>query len=220
MSRNKRCILCNQLLPSEREDINTNNMFKNSQTFTDSKYFRLLACSLTYDKNHSLTSVSNNADEIRSSPIHSVNSAENIINLLNDNSNNNTEYMNAHPTITIASKEELRNDNERKSSEEENSTSKDNDDKNNEGNNSEGSATYLSSSSFNNGYYERFFIERKKLGRGYRGSVFLCHHVLDQVFLGEYAIKKVAVGKYSFHSKQYNIIKMKYNQLLLYKLYL
>jgi serine/threonine protein kinase len=37
-------------------------------------------------------------------------------------------------------------------------------------------------------------LNGKKLGRGFRGSVFLCHHVLDQVFLGEYAIKKVAVG--------------------------
>ncbi|CAG8577849.1 8175_t:CDS:10 [Acaulospora morrowiae] len=52
----------------------------------------------------------------------------------------------------------------------------------------------LSQSSFNQGYYERFFIEEKKLGRGYRGSVYLCKHVLDNVPLGEYAIKKVAVG--------------------------
>ncbi|CAG8763681.1 14956_t:CDS:2, partial [Racocetra persica] len=52
----------------------------------------------------------------------------------------------------------------------------------------------LSESSFNQGYYERFFIEERKLGRGSRGSVFLCKHVLDNVHLGEYAIKKVAVG--------------------------
>jgi hypothetical protein len=32
----------------------------------------------------------------------------------------------------------------------------------------------LSESSFNQGYYEKFFIEEKKLGRGFRGSVFLC----------------------------------------------
>ncbi|CAG8733700.1 16705_t:CDS:2, partial [Cetraspora pellucida] len=50
-----------------------------------------------------------------------------------------------------------------------------------------------SESSFNQGYYERFFIEERKLGRGSRGSVFLCKHVLDNVHLGEYAIKKVAV---------------------------
>ncbi|CAG8620906.1 10447_t:CDS:10, partial [Gigaspora margarita] len=52
----------------------------------------------------------------------------------------------------------------------------------------------LSESSFNQGYYRRFFIEERKLGRGSRGSVFLCKHVLDSVHLGEYAIKKVAVG--------------------------
>ncbi|CAG8456773.1 13914_t:CDS:10, partial [Dentiscutata heterogama] len=52
----------------------------------------------------------------------------------------------------------------------------------------------LSESSFNQGYYQRFFIEERKLGRGSRGSVFLCKHVLDNVHLGEYAIKKVAVG--------------------------
>ncbi|CAI2173717.1 18062_t:CDS:10 [Funneliformis geosporum] len=52
----------------------------------------------------------------------------------------------------------------------------------------------LSQNSFNQGYYERFFIEEKKLGRGFRGSVYLCKHILDNVHLGEYAVKKVAVG--------------------------
>ncbi|CAG8467270.1 8906_t:CDS:10 [Diversispora eburnea] len=52
----------------------------------------------------------------------------------------------------------------------------------------------LSQSSFNQGYYQRFFIEEKQLGKGFRGSVYLCKHVLDNVPLGEYAIKKVAVG--------------------------
>jgi len=53
---------------------------------------------------------------------------------------------------------------------------------------------HLSSGSFNQGYYERFFVEQQKLGRGYRGSVFLCQHVLDSVPLATYAVKKVAVG--------------------------
>lgn len=35
----------------------------------------------------------------------------------------------------------------------------------------------LSDSSFNQGYYDRFFVEERKLGRGLRGSVFLCQHV-------------------------------------------
>ncbi|KAI1318513.1 putative serine/threonine-protein kinase iks1 [Mortierella claussenii] len=56
------------------------------------------------------------------------------------------------------------------------------------------SAAHLSHDALNQGYYERFFMEQKKLGRGFRGSVFLCQHVLDGIHLGEYAIKKVAVG--------------------------
>ncbi|ORY06293.1 kinase-like protein [Basidiobolus meristosporus CBS 931.73] len=56
------------------------------------------------------------------------------------------------------------------------------------------SQSHLSANSFNQGYYRRFFIEEKKLGRGFRGSVFLCQHVLDNVYLGQYAVKKVAIG--------------------------
>ncbi|PVU90807.1 hypothetical protein BB560_006176 [Smittium megazygosporum] len=52
----------------------------------------------------------------------------------------------------------------------------------------------LNETSFNNGYYKRFFIEGTQLGKGLRGSVFHCQHVLENVLLGEYAIKKVAVG--------------------------
>ncbi|KAJ2089601.1 putative serine/threonine-protein kinase iks1 [Coemansia sp. RSA 487] len=52
----------------------------------------------------------------------------------------------------------------------------------------------VSAKSFNQGYYERFFTEQNKLGKGLRGSVFSCQHVLDGVFLGHYAVKKVAVG--------------------------
>ncbi|KAG0243201.1 putative serine/threonine-protein kinase iks1 [Mortierella sp. GBA43] len=55
-------------------------------------------------------------------------------------------------------------------------------------------SSQLSHDALNQGYYERFFVEQKKLGKGYRGSVFLCQHVLDGIHLGEYAIKKVAVG--------------------------
>ncbi|KAJ3300537.1 putative serine/threonine-protein kinase iks1 [Borealophlyctis nickersoniae] len=52
----------------------------------------------------------------------------------------------------------------------------------------------LSDSSFNQGYYDRFFVEERKLGRGFRGSVFLCQHVLDQVPLGQFAVKAIPVG--------------------------
>ena len=53
---------------------------------------------------------------------------------------------------------------------------------------------HLSKSSFNQGYYEKFFIEIKKLGRGQRGSVFLVQHVLDSIYLGDYAAKSIPIG--------------------------
>lgn len=46
----------------------------------------------------------------------------------------------------------------------------------------------------NTGYYARFFTETQALGSGSFGSVFLCRHVLDDLALGDYAVKKVAVG--------------------------
>ncbi|KAI7866251.1 kinase-like domain-containing protein [Spinellus fusiger] len=54
--------------------------------------------------------------------------------------------------------------------------------------------TPLNANAFNHGYYENFFVEVKKLGRGFRGSVYLCSHELDGVTLGHYAVKKVAIG--------------------------
>mmetsp|Transcript_5416 Transcript_5416/g.23033 ORF Transcript_5416/g.23033 Transcript_5416/m.23033 type:complete len:596 (-) Transcript_5416:787-2574(-) len=52
----------------------------------------------------------------------------------------------------------------------------------------------LGADSLNEGYYERFFLEEKRLGSGSRGSVFLCQHVMDNVQLGRYAVKKISVG--------------------------
>ncbi|KAG0172187.1 putative serine/threonine-protein kinase iks1 [Apophysomyces sp. BC1015] len=52
----------------------------------------------------------------------------------------------------------------------------------------------LNVNAFNQGYYAKFFVEKRKLGRGFRGSVYLCEHELDGVKLGKYAIKKVAIG--------------------------
>jgi hypothetical protein len=52
----------------------------------------------------------------------------------------------------------------------------------------------LEKSSLNQGYYERFFIEQKRLGRGHGGCVFLCLHVLNGISLGQFAVKKVPVG--------------------------
>lgn len=47
------------------------------------------------------------------------------------------------------------------------------------------------------GYYSRFFVELKQLGRGARGQVFLCQHVLNGNKLGKYAIKKIPVGDHA-----------------------
>lgn len=56
---------------------------------------------------------------------------------------------------------------------------------------------HIPASVFNQGYYERFFREVGKLGRGYRGAVFQCRHVLldPLVVVGDYAVKKIPVGK-------------------------
>jgi serine/threonine protein kinase len=52
----------------------------------------------------------------------------------------------------------------------------------------------LPKTAFNTGYYVHFFREERKLGSGGFGSVFLVTHLLDEVLLGQYALKKVAVG--------------------------
>jgi serine/threonine protein kinase len=44
------------------------------------------------------------------------------------------------------------------------------------------------------GYYDTFFLELKKLGRGQRGSVFLVQHVLDATPLGLFAVKAIPCG--------------------------
>ena len=55
-------------------------------------------------------------------------------------------------------------------------------------------SSHVGPESANQGYYERFFVELGKLGRGARGSVYLCQHVLHGHALGRYAIKKIPVG--------------------------
>ncbi|EAN31491.1 Protein kinase domain protein [Theileria parva strain Muguga] len=44
------------------------------------------------------------------------------------------------------------------------------------------------------GYYKRFFIEGPKLGSGSYGHVYNCIHILDELVLGEYAVKKIPIG--------------------------
>eukprot|EP00400_MALV-I_sp_L67-5_P001103 gene1103-698_t len=46
----------------------------------------------------------------------------------------------------------------------------------------------------NNGYYSRFFREVSVLGSGSFGSVFRCIHHLEDMDLGEYAVKKIPIG--------------------------
>lgn len=41
---------------------------------------------------------------------------------------------------------------------------------------------------------QRFFKEERQLGRGQRGGVFLCQHVLHGNELSQYAVKKISVG--------------------------
>ena len=47
---------------------------------------------------------------------------------------------------------------------------------------------------FNQGYYKRFFVEEKLLGRGGNGAVHLCWHELEGHRLGRFAVKIVPVG--------------------------
>ena len=52
----------------------------------------------------------------------------------------------------------------------------------------------ISSSAFSPGYFDRFFVQEKELGRGGKGVVLLVKHVLDKVVLGQFACKRVPVG--------------------------
>ena len=56
------------------------------------------------------------------------------------------------------------------------------------------SAPGISSSAFSPGYFKRFFVEERELGRGGRGVVLLVKHELDGVSLGHFACKRVPVG--------------------------
>lgn len=52
----------------------------------------------------------------------------------------------------------------------------------------------ISETAFATGYFQRFFVIEKELGRGGRGVVLLVKHVLDGVTLGHFACKRVPVG--------------------------
>ncbi|KAK9365144.1 kinase-like domain-containing protein [Lipomyces kononenkoae] len=52
----------------------------------------------------------------------------------------------------------------------------------------------ISSSAYSEGYFERFFVTERELGRGGRGAVYLVEHILDGVSLGQFACKKIPIG--------------------------
>ncbi|KAL8874275.1 MAG: hypothetical protein Q9174_000355 [Haloplaca sp. 1 TL-2023] len=52
----------------------------------------------------------------------------------------------------------------------------------------------ISAAAFSPGYFARFFVEEKELGRGGKGVVLLVKHLLDGVTLGYFACKRVPVG--------------------------
>eukprot|EP01117_Protostelium_nocturnum_P014426 TRINITY_DN5486_c0_g1_i1.p1 TRINITY_DN5486_c0_g1~~TRINITY_DN5486_c0_g1_i1.p1 ORF type:complete len:673 (+),score=174.37 TRINITY_DN5486_c0_g1_i1:137-2155(+) len=52
----------------------------------------------------------------------------------------------------------------------------------------------LSPEFLNSGYYKKFFVQEKKIGSGGFGAVFLAKHVIHDIDLGYYAVKKVPVG--------------------------
>lgn len=52
----------------------------------------------------------------------------------------------------------------------------------------------ISSAALSQGYFRKFFIEERELGRGGKGVVLLVKHMLDGVSLGQFACKRVPVG--------------------------
>ncbi|KAI9885000.1 MAG: hypothetical protein M1823_003202 [Watsoniomyces obsoletus] len=59
---------------------------------------------------------------------------------------------------------------------------------------SPGATQGISSTAFSPNYFKRFFVEEGELGRGGKGVVLLVKHLLDGVFLGHFACKRVPVG--------------------------
>ena len=52
----------------------------------------------------------------------------------------------------------------------------------------------IKQSSFLPGYFKKFFVEKRVLGRGGKGVVLLVEHLLDGVSLGDHACKRIPVG--------------------------
>lgn len=52
----------------------------------------------------------------------------------------------------------------------------------------------ISTRAFSPNYFSNFFVEERELGRGNKGVVLLVKHVLDDVSLGHFALKRIPVG--------------------------
>jgi len=52
----------------------------------------------------------------------------------------------------------------------------------------------VNETALNSGYYKKFFIPIRKLGKGSYGQVFLVNHVMHGIYLGKFAMKIVCVG--------------------------
>ncbi|KAK9468680.1 kinase-like domain-containing protein [Lipomyces arxii] len=78
----------------------------------------------------------------------------------------------------------------------------------------------ISASAFSQGYFERFFVTERELGRGGRGAVYLVEHVLDGISLGRFACKKVPVGddhKWLEHVlREVNLLRLRHDNLVNY----
>ena len=59
-----------------------------------------------------------------------------------------------------------------------------------------------------NGYFDRFFPIRQKIGSGGCGSVYRVEHVLAGIHLAVYAVKIIPVGEYSWLKRVINEVKL------------
>lgn len=59
-----------------------------------------------------------------------------------------------------------------------------------------------------NGYFERFFPVRQKIGNGGCGSVYRVEHILAGIRLAEYAVKVIPVGEFSWLQRVISEVKL------------
>ena len=59
-----------------------------------------------------------------------------------------------------------------------------------------------------NGYFDKFFPVRKKIGKGSYGSVYKVEHILAGIRLAEYAVKIVPVGEFNWLRRALNEVRL------------